>query len=138
MDRQIVEQKLESLRRCLLRIEAKCPASAALLATDLDAQDIVSLNLTRAVQLCVDLAAHVIASREVPAPDTMGQAFDVLHAEGLMPVELANRLKQAVGFRNLAVHNYDVIDWGIVHDICQHHLGDFREYAGLILDTFTP
>jgi uncharacterized protein YutE (UPF0331/DUF86 family) len=46
---------------------------------------------------------------------------------------LANRLKQAVGFRNLAVHNYDAIDWGIVHDICRNHLVDFRQYAALIL-----
>jgi hypothetical protein len=56
LDRQVVEQKLESLRRCLLRIEEKCPDSPEMLARDLDAQDIVSLNLTRAVQLCVDLA----------------------------------------------------------------------------------
>lgn len=133
MDRQVVEQKLESLRRCLVRIEQRCPASARLLADDLDAQDIVSLNLTRAVQLCVDLAAHAIARREMPAPDTMGQAFDSLSQAGFIPEDLARRLKQAVGFRNLAVHNYDAIDWGIVHAICTHHLDDFRRYAALIL-----
>lgn len=42
MDREIVEQKLESLRRCLRRIETKCPADAATLAADLDLQDIVA------------------------------------------------------------------------------------------------
>jgi len=47
MDREIIEQKLESLRRCLQRIEAKCPAEAATLAADLDLQDISSLNLSR-------------------------------------------------------------------------------------------
>lgn len=138
MDRRVVEQKLESLRRCLARIEAKCPAGAEALAADLDAQDIVSLNLTRAVQLCVDLAAHAIAVREIAAPDTMGQAFDALSGADLIPRELTNRLKQAVGFRNLAVHNYDAIDWGIVHDICKNHLGDFRQYAALILNSLTP
>ncbi len=75
----------------------------------------------------------MIASREIPAPDTMGQAFDALCEAGLIPRNLANRLKQAVGFRNLAVHNYDAIDWGIVHDICRNHLVDFRQYAALIL-----
>ena len=135
MDRRIVEQKLESLRRCLLRIQDRCPATAAALAQDLDAQDIVALNLTRAVQLCVDLAAHAIARREVPAPDTMGQAFDALCDAGLIPRELAHRMKQAVGFRNLAVHNYDAIDWNIVHAICHQHLDDFRQYAALILDS---
>jgi len=31
MDREVVEQKLESLRRCLRRIETKCPTDAATL-----------------------------------------------------------------------------------------------------------
>jgi hypothetical protein len=34
MDRQVIDQKLESLRRCLQRIEAKCPAQAEALLTD--------------------------------------------------------------------------------------------------------
>jgi hypothetical protein len=41
-------QKLESLRRCVHRIETKCPADPAVLEADFDLQDIVSLNLSRA------------------------------------------------------------------------------------------
>jgi hypothetical protein len=44
MDREVVEQKLESLRRCLQRVETKCPADADTLAADFDLQDIVSLT----------------------------------------------------------------------------------------------
>jgi hypothetical protein len=35
MDREVVEQKLESLRRCLRRIELKCPAQAGVLNNEL-------------------------------------------------------------------------------------------------------
>jgi len=49
MDKQIVDQKLESLRRCIERIQEKLPVTAKDLATDFDKQDIVSLNLSRAV-----------------------------------------------------------------------------------------
>jgi len=45
MDRKVIEQKLESLCRCLKRIEAKCPANAEILAADFDLQDILALNL---------------------------------------------------------------------------------------------
>lgn len=72
MDREVIEQKLESLRHCLQRIEAKCPADAQTLATDPDLQDIVALNLSRAVQVCVDIGAHLISGMDVPPPDTMG------------------------------------------------------------------
>lgn len=54
MDREVIEQKLKSLRRCLRRIETKCPTDVATLVTDIDLQDIVALNLSRAVQICVE------------------------------------------------------------------------------------
>ena len=134
MDRQPVEQKLESLRRCLLRVTEKCPLDAASLVRDVDAQDIITLNLTRAVQVSVDLAAHLIASRDVPAPNTMGQSFEALASLGLISPLLAIRMKKAVGFRNIAIHNYDAIDWHIVHSICQRNLNDFRDFAACIVN----
>jgi uncharacterized protein YutE (UPF0331/DUF86 family) len=129
MDRLIVERKLDSLRRCLARVRAKSPGDAALLAADPDLQDIVVLNLSRAVQICVDLALHLLASLDQPPPDTMGQAFEQLARAGLLDAGLSQRLKKAVGFRNLAVHNYAAIDWAIVHAIASRHLGDFEDFA---------
>ncbi len=129
MDREVVEQKLESLRRCVQRIESRCPASAQELAASFDLQDIVSLNLSRAVQLCVDIGAHQISGLNVPVPDTMGQTFDILAQSGLIETALAHNLKKAVGFRNIAVHNYDVINWHMVHRIATLHLADFSAFA---------
>jgi len=74
MDRQVINQKLEALRSCLKRIEAKCPAQPQALLTDLDLQDIFALNLSRAVQLSVDMGAHIVAQLEVHTPGTVGQS----------------------------------------------------------------
>ena len=132
MDREVIEQKLESLRHCLQRIEAKCPADAQTLATDPDLQDIVALNLSRAVQVCVDIGAHLISGMDVPPPDTMGQTFDRLAQAGVLTAALAGSLKKAVGFRNIAVHSYEAINWHIVHSIAKNHLVDFSEFARAI------
>lgn len=132
MDREVVEQKLESLRRCLRRIETKCPTDAATLVADIDFQDIIALNLSRAVQISVDIGAHLIAGMEVPPPDTMGQTFDLLAQEGVLNNELASSLKKTVGFRNIAVHNYENINWDIVHSIVKYHLVDFSEFAKVV------
>lgn len=132
MDRAVIEQKLESLRRCLQRVADKCPPDPETLGRDPDLQDIIVLNLSRAVQLCVDIGAHIIAGMEVPPPDTMGQTFDALTQAGVIHENLAMQLKKAVGFRNIAVHNYREIDWTIVHTIAGHHLGDFTEFAKTI------
>jgi uncharacterized protein YutE (UPF0331/DUF86 family) len=80
----------------------------------------------------VDLGAHLIADLDVSPPDTMGQTFDVLAHAGVIPEHLTQQLKKAVGFRNIAVHHYEEIDWTIVHGIALHHLSDFREFAKVI------
>jgi uncharacterized protein YutE (UPF0331/DUF86 family) len=135
MDREVIEQKIESLRRCVERVRQKCPATADALANDPDAQDILSLNLTRAVQLCVDIGAHLIAARDNLAPNTMGQTFDVLAVLKVISPELAQRMKKAVGFRNIAVHNYEDVDWQIVHAIATRHINEFGEFAKAVIES---
>jgi uncharacterized protein YutE (UPF0331/DUF86 family) len=133
MDREVIEQKLESLRRCVQRIQAKCPAQADALVADFDLQDILSLNLSRAVQLSVDIGAHIVAGLDVPPPGTMGQTFDLLADQGVLGRALADRLKKAVGFRNIAVHNYEAINWHIVHSIAKDQLDEFSEFAKAVV-----
>jgi len=123
---------LKSLRRCIVRLEEKRVSTAEELSADPDSQDIISLNLTRAVQLCVDIASHVLASSEEPAPASMGEAFEGIAHLGLIDTALSQHMKAAVGFRNIAVHNYEKIDWGIVHAITWHRLDDFRTFARVI------
>ena len=114
MDRDIVETKLESLRRCIEWIAAKTPSSVDPLSKDPDLQDIIALNLQRAIQLSVDMAAHVIADTAVRALSTMAENFEILKDHNVIGPELATRLTKAVGFRNIAVHSYQGIDWKIV------------------------
>lgn len=129
MDWLIVARKLDSLQRCLARIRDKCPVSAKELAANYDTQDIVVLNLSRAVQLCVDLALHLLADSGATPPNTMGQTFEQLAATCGLDATLATRLRKAVGFRNLAVHSYAAIDWAIVHTIATQRLADFDNFA---------
>ena len=129
MDRQVIDQKLESLRRCLVRIQDKFPADAAELQSNFDLQDIIALNLSRAVQLTVDIGSHIISTMNMPAPETMGQTFEILAQQQVLSANVAGQLKKSVGFRNIAVHNYEAINWQIVHSIVDEHLEDFTSYA---------
>ncbi len=138
IDERVILEKLESLRRCVQRIGAKRPAQQELLFDDWDRQDILTLNLTRAVQLCVDIAAHLIASSEVRPPDTMAGAFEAMHCAGMLSAALTDRMKGAVGFRNVAIHNYREINWKIVYRICHEHLDDFRAFARAVLQVIEP
>ena len=52
--------------------------------------------------------------------------------------KLESRLKKAVGFRNIAVHNYENINWEIVHSIVKFHLADFSEFAKVVAMKLEP
>lgn len=129
MDRQVMERKLEALRVCLQRLRDRRPASAQLLALDQDAQDVLVLNLARAVQLCVDMAAHLLAGTSQSVPATMAEAFLLLARLGVIDDDLALRMRRSVGFRNIAVHNYEVLNWQLVFELAGDPLRDFDRFA---------
>ena len=133
MDKDVVLNKLENLRRCLQRVQDKTPDSIDLLVEDYDLQDIIVLNLERAIQTCVDIGLHIISDVEIPVPETMAQTFEFLKKAGCLDAAIAERMAKSVGFRNIAVHAYQEIDWDIVYCIITEHLDDFRAFSRQIL-----
>ena len=118
MDQLILAEKLESLRRCISRIDEKKPPQVELLIDNPDIQDILVLNLTRAVQLCVDIGSHIISESDESAPKTMGDVFETHQKLKIISAKTCQQMKKAIGFRNVAIHNYAAINWKIVYAIC--------------------
>jgi len=129
MDTVVLAEKLESLRRSIQRIEDKKPGNVDQLKQNIDLQDILVLNLTRAVQLSVDIGSHIISHADHAAPQTMGNVFTILQEIGAISEPTGHRLKKAVGFRNVAIHQYEAINWEIVYAVCEHSIQDFRQFA---------
>ena len=120
--------------RCLNRIRDRLPSSETKFLKDYDAQDVVILNLTRIIQLSVDIASHILASTNQPIPSTMAETFVNLERNDIITPEIADKMKRSVGYRNIAIHNYDDIDLSITYDIATHHLDDFKDFIKQILD----
>jgi uncharacterized protein YutE (UPF0331/DUF86 family) len=89
VDTELVTSKLDSLARCVDRLKAKTPLTLEMLCEDVDAQDIIAVNLERAVQLCVDIALHWIAARsQNPVPESMAESFQIMAKQGVIPETL--------------------------------------------------
>jgi len=125
VDQIVLEKKIDSILRCLNRIKHRLPETKGQFMQDLDAQDVIVLNLTRAVQLSVDLAMHLCANSDKPVPQTMGESFEVLQQLDILTLTIAEKMKKAVGFSNIAVHNYDEIDLNLAYSIAKEHIDDF-------------
>ena len=133
IDKQVIEEKLISLNRCLDRIKLHTPATVEALQSDFDAQDIISLNIQRAVQISVDIAAHILAEQLHEQTPTMAETFLTLSKHGLLDSQLASRLAKAVGFRSIAVHEYDTLDMNILYSIITKEIGCFYEFSDTVL-----
>lgn len=133
----LIQEKCETIIRCIQRVEKKLPPSRETFAKDQDAQDIVSVNLERAVQSAVDIAAHLIAYTTFPAASTMADSFSVLEQAGVISSQTCQRMRKAVGLRNILVHEYKKIDWSIVWIVGNTHLIDFSDYCKEVLNWAT-
>ena len=133
IDKKVIGEKLISLNRCLERIRLHTPTSVETLQNDFDAQDIISLNIQRAVQISVDIAAHILAEQLHEQTPTMAETFLALSRHGLLDSQLASRLAKAVGFRNIAVHEYNTLDMNILYSIITKEIGRFYEFSDTVM-----
>jgi uncharacterized protein YutE (UPF0331/DUF86 family) len=93
--------------------------------TELDA---LILNLERACQATIDLGMHIVSSRKLGMPQSSSDAFKILHLHSILKEETALSLISMVGFRNIAIHEYQKLNLNIVHDIMKKKLPVFSDF----------
>ena len=131
VERDVVLAKVATIDRCLARIADVRARSGTL--TPVDLEDLTVVNLTRAAQAAIDLAAHVVSSEALGLPDSLAASFTLLEKSGVLPASLAERMRRMVGFRNVAVHAYEEVDAKVVEAIVDRHLDDVRDFARAIV-----
>lgn len=130
----VILNKTASIQRCINRIRTTYARKTAVaFADDFDKQDIVVLNLVRAAEQALDLANYLIRKQQLGLPQNSKESFLLLGQAGVIKPDLAERLGRMVGFRNLAVHEYQRLDLAKVVDIVEHHLVDFQRFTQQIL-----
>ena len=137
VDRDVITAKIATIDRCLDRItETRGERSAVLLP--IEVEDIVVLNLQRAVQAAIDLATHVVTAEGYALPDSVAAFFTALEERGIVDPRLAERLRRMVGVRNIAIHDYQALDLRVVEAIVTRHLDDLRDFAARLVERFSP
>lgn len=131
-DKDVVLAKTAAIQRCLKRIKDVTGLKPDAL-DKLNTQDIFVLNLQRAVQAAIDLATHVIASEALGIADTIKGNFVLLENAGIITMKLSKKIQSMVGFRNIAIHDYQHMDIEILRDILVKHLKDLEDFYTEIL-----
>lgn len=135
MGDDVVYNKCAIIERCILRIHEEYENDSQSLE-DFTKQDSIILNIQRACEAAIDLAMHIIAENKWGVPQSSRDAFDILCQENCIGEPLANSLKRMVGFRNIAVHNYQSLNLKIVSQVIENHLDDLQAFSKIILKKF--
>lgn len=132
MKNDVILNKISVIERCINRVEDVYANSPENLK-DFTKQDSIILNIQRACESSIDLAMHIVADQRLGLPQTSRDAFDMLQTNIIINEDIAKRLKAMVGFRNIAVHDYQTINLDILKQIVDNHLSDFTDFTKQIL-----
>ncbi len=76
---------------------------------------------------------HIVSERNLGVPKASREAFKLLQEAGLIEANLAKTLMNMVGFRNIAVHDYQALKLDILEAILEKHIDDFKDFTKMIL-----
>jgi len=119
--------RLDSLLGVLEGVQARGKTAVM---SDAHVQLEVERALQVSIQICIDIGAHLVSELGLrPAEDYQG-VFTSLASHGAIDSDLAGRLGNAAGLRNLLVHDYGDIDYARLWDTLGE-LDDLRSFASV-------
>jgi uncharacterized protein YutE (UPF0331/DUF86 family) len=128
----VLRKKTARLQDRLTKIGPLAAVELAVFQSDESRRDLCAFYLALAVEECIDLAEHLIASKGWGSPESAGEEFELLARKGAIDAALARRMREAVGLRNLIIHEYAEVDWTRVH-VAANDLSRLREFLAAVL-----
>lgn len=133
MTDDVLISKAATIERCVARAREEYASNPASFATDFTRQDAAILNIQRACEAALDMGQHLIRREKLGVPQSARDVFALLAQGGWIDTDLADQLKRMVGFRNIAVHDYQVLQLPITVSIITTHLDEFLQYSQALL-----
>lgn len=129
----VLINKAATIERCVRRAREEYAADPAGFASNFTRQDAAILNIQRACEAALDMGQHLIRRERLGVPQSARDVFALLARGGWIDSELAEALKRMVGFRNIAMHDYESLQLPITIRIIETHLDEFLDYSSTLL-----
>lgn len=129
----VLINKAAMIERCVAWAREEYAKNPTSFATDFTRQDAAILNIQRACEAALDMGQHLIRREKLGVPQSARDVFVLLAQGGWINATLADGLKRMVGFRNIAVHDYQALQLPITVSIIENHLDEFLHYSQALL-----
>ena len=132
VNKELLSKKLSFLNEQISKIENMDFEEQDLLE-DQDIQDLLTFRMQQAVETCIDISTHIIASLNLSRQETAKDAFLLLGKENIIEKGIAGKMGKAADFRNRVVHGYNNFDYLILFKDYKEDLEDLKIFASQIL-----
>lgn len=129
----VLLNKAATIERTVARAREEYERDPDSFAADFTRQDAAILNIQRACEAALDMGQHLIRREQLGVTQSARDVFELLAGAGWIEPQLADGLKRMVGFRNIAVHDYQKLQLPIVVSIITQHLDEFLQYSKVLL-----
>ncbi len=85
-------------------------------------------ELQIAIQSCIGLGNHFISEKSLTKPETYKEIFEILKMGGFLKDNLAEKMKELAGFRNVLVHMYFNLDLNRAYEILIKEISTLEEF----------
>lgn len=134
VDASTLASMLANLRRYVAVLEGLSAVPKESFLGNADRIGNAKYHFVIAIECCIDIANHVIASENFRFPRDNADSFAVLIEEGVVPETLRGPLRDMARFRNRLVHLYWEVDTERVYDYLQTGLGDLHAFARAVAE----
>ena len=129
----VLLNKAATIERCVARAREEYNADPDSFATNHTRQDAAILNIQRACEAALDMGHHIIRRESLGLPQSSRDVFELLASAHWLEPAVAQAMKHMVGFRNIAVREYQTLQLPIMVNIIERHLDEFLAFSRQML-----
>lgn len=133
VDKLLLGRKLTQIETYLSQIREYSKISVTAYKNDWKIQRIVERTLQILIELCIDIANHLISDKGMRLPTGYADTVKVLAENRIISKNLFKTMEKMAKFRNVVVHQYEKIEPSIVVSILHKNLDDFEKYKRAII-----
>lgn len=133
VDKLLLGRKIAQMETYLGQIREYSKISITAYKNDWKIQRIVERTLQILIELCIDIANHLISDKGMRLPTGYADTFKVLMENRIISKTLFKTMEKMAKFRNVVVHQYEKIEPSIVVSILHTNLDDFEKYKKTII-----
>ena len=96
----------------------------------------IEWSIVSAVEICINIGRHIISEKSYRVPENNREVFEVLQKNNVIDDHTLERMKMAVGYRNMAIHRYGDIDSNTTFIIMKQNYQDIEHFLKIVLQIY--